>query len=354
MIQKFFAGNLRSISTIKKFLVIFLFVIFPLVSLLAQNSLSQKMKIVFPQDPDLMECRVSSVALGGNYTAWGTSKGVLIETEGGYAKWYNQSNSPLPVMEFPTIAFYGPEIWVGCRDQNLGGVFKFDGTSWTAFNSKRYSMLAGMVNCLVADKMNRLWIGFQDYGINRYMGWSYGKPISELFKGLKVKHGLISGTVYCMADGGRYLWVGTNRGLAKMDTWAEEEEIDHHKHWNLENGFPAESVFSIAPYGNDSVAVGTDLGLILPDGDKWKILKKKDGLISIPIKSLVSEGNRLWLGTNRGLQCYENGKLSEVIDSTKGLPSDGIQCLAGTTQSDGSTKLFVGTNRGARIVIFNR
>ncbi|MBF0408037.1 MAG: hypothetical protein HQM10_11820 [Candidatus Riflebacteria bacterium] len=319
-----------------------------------QNALVSKMKVVYPQDPAITDCRVTSVAAFDKYVAWGTNLGVLIESKNGFAKWHTPKNAPFKVNEFVSIAFYGPEIWVGCRSFDGGGLFKYDGKEWTYFDPAKYSMLQGLVSCLLADRMNRLWIAYLEFGLNRYVGWSYGRQMSEVFTSIKAKHGLLSGTVYSMADGGRYLWVGTNQGLAKMDTFASHSDVFSHKHYTISNGFPGQAVFSLTPY-KDSVAAGTDLGFVVPDGENWKVFKKKDGLISVPVKCMASEGDRVWIGTNRGLQCFENGKLlPDVIDSSNGLPSDGIHCIAAMTDSNGSSKVFIGTDKGARTLIFTR
>ena len=56
--------------------------------------------------------------------------------------------------------------------------------------------------------------------------------------------------------------------------------------------------------------VGTNLGLFMYNGSKWKRFRKKDGLKGVIVTTFVQDNKgAIWIGTNRGLSTYKDGKL---------------------------------------------
>jgi ligand-binding sensor domain-containing protein len=57
--------------------------------------------------------------------------------------------------------------------------------------------------------------------------------------------------------------------------------------------------------------VGTNLGLFMYNGSKWKQFKKEDGLIGDFVTKLVQDSKGvIWIGTNKGLSTYKDGELT--------------------------------------------
>ena len=57
--------------------------------------------------------------------------------------------------------------------------------------------------------------------------------------------------------------------------------------------------------------VGTNMGLFMFNGSKWKRFKKKDGLKGVNVTKFVQDSKgTIWIGTNKGLSTYKDGKLT--------------------------------------------
>jgi ligand-binding sensor domain-containing protein len=64
--------------------------------------------------------------------------------------------------------------------------------------------------------------------------------------------------------------------------------------------------------------VGTNLGLFMYNGSKWKWFKKEDGLIGDFVTKLVQDSKGvIWIGTNKGLSTYKDGELTAKKQKVK-------------------------------------
>jgi len=108
------------------------------------------------------------------------------------------------------------------------GVIKYTGNSALLFNEKN-----GFTNkrtlSIVKDKNNNLWFG-TDNGVYFYN--------HRQFKKIDVTNGLASNKVYLLLIDNNYLWVGTNKGLDRIDllNYYSNQNITI-KHYGKEEGF---------------------------------------------------------------------------------------------------------------------
>jgi len=329
----------------------FLVMIYLCSPLFAQLDLKARVAFITPKDAVLANARIDCITVASQAIAWGTGAGLFIERLDGTSVWYNKKNAPFKPQNFPAAVFSGKEIWTAVRTPVEGqGVFRFDGETWTRYHPQINEMLSDLVSCMLVDSKNRLWIGYEERGFDRFVGQEYGKKTLRLFGGVKVKDGLLSGEITSMVESGGFIWIGLNTGLNRYNPdGGEKTSLDK---WTYGPNFPAQGVWALTPWGNGKVAVGTDMGLVLPEGEGWKLFGMQDGLKMIPIRALCADGQRLWLGTTSGIQVFEGGKISNLINAESGLPANDVRCLAAVTQSDGSSKIYVGTEKGARIIIY--
>ncbi len=318
--------------------------------LFGQN-IQDKITILTPNDPVLASTRIDSLGVSSQTIAWGTKVGVYLENSDGTGKWLNSSNSPFKVENFSAHAFFLGDYWVSVRNPAVGqGLFRYDGKSWKVYTPERHYMLSSMVYSMLVDGQKRLWIGYSERGMDRFIGHHYKNPIM-LFEGTKAKHGLLPTAINALADSGGYIWIGQDAGLIQFQQEETSEipsELDQlkMKRW-IYPDFPAKVVFALAPYKNKVIA-GTERGLVIPDDqDNWKLLTMENGLAMMPVKQVAYDGNRIWIGSPGGIQVYENGKFSPVI---KGLPMNSASCIGVQTLPDGNSKVFVGTMKGARLL----
>jgi hypothetical protein len=318
-------------------------------------------EITQPTDSVLATSRIDGIDLRDDRLLWGTSEGLCLETlsGGGATQWWTPKNSPLkPIKEFPVVGFYGNELWAVNRDQFTGlGAFHFDGTTWQKYDPRRDEMLSFLVTCLLEDGKKRFWLGYEQRGIDRFQGRDMGKSTLRRFKAVKSKSvgdkkGLGSAPVWSMAESGGMIWIGTGQGLYRMDPDAPKETA--FERWLYPKDFPAPSVLKMVAEESGKIVAATDFGLVFPDGNGWKLIDRKQGMAQGEIRGMAKERDRIWIGTSRGLQFFQNGKFSPVINQLTGLPADGVRCLAARTLPDGTSQVFVGTERGARIVKVKR
>jgi len=314
----------------------------------AQTDIKSRIVVQAPRDGKLARTRIDSVFIASQSVLWGTAGGVFVENADGFGTWWTSKNAPFKQEEFVAVAARNGEIWIGVRNPAAGqGIFLFDGSTWTRFHPSLNEMLSDLVNCILVDGKERVWIGYEERGIDRYIGEGYGKTTLRLFGGIKVKAGLLPGSVNALTDAGGMIWAGTNSGLCRFNP--ESEHKAKFESWTFGKNFPDQAVWALIPYGDGRVAAGTDQGFVLPDGAGWKLIGMKDGLSSMPIKALCSEKGRVWVGHTNGLQVYEDGKLSALLYTPDLLPAQSVRCLAARVLPDGSSRIYVGTEAGARV-----
>jgi ligand-binding sensor domain-containing protein len=117
----------------------------------------------------------------------------------------------------------------------------------------------------------------------------------------------------------------------------------------VEPDMPAE-VLSLAPHPDGALWVGTSFGLFLVYGDgRAERYTTREGLPGDFISTLLSDDERLWVGTTRGglavmTPAVPHGKfaVSRVLTVADGLPSSWVNEIRKT--SDGA--LWVATDAG--------
>jgi ligand-binding sensor domain-containing protein len=320
--------------------------------------IQNRVSILAPQDQTLANARIDGVSISPqNVVAWGTGKGVYLEQPNGVGQWFNNQNAPFKVEMFMAPTFYLGDFWVSARNPVEGqGLFRYNGKTWTRYHPNYSYMLSTVVSCTLVDSLNRLWIGYEERGIDRFIGHKFKGNATTLFEGIKAKHGLLPSAITALAESGGYIWVGTMMGLTRFQLPPEslegsveegrEEEIEFNQF--LFPYFPANIVHGLAPYKN-SVIAATERGVIIPVGRDWRLLKRKDGVAATTVRHIAADGNRVWIGSPAGVQLYENDRFSLPI---KGLPTMAISALTVQSMADGSTKIFVGTPKGARLILF--
>jgi hypothetical protein len=86
------------------------------------------------------------------------------------------------------------------------------------------------------------------------------------------------------------------------------------------NGLPDNHVFAVLVDG-DRVWAGTENGLALFEGGRWKVFTPKDGLAHRAVLSLALDKNTgdLWVGTMGGLSHISAGRIDTYTQLNSGL-----------------------------------
>lgn len=210
-------------------------------------------------------------------------------------------------------------LWIG---GSRGGLVKITNGQWHS-----YPPLGVLINRLLLDKQQRLWIATEGQGL--FMQDADGRRIQYLRQ-----DGLPSEQVHSLLEDqqGR-IWVGTSDGLVYLDEQLTIRSVEPAQY----NGVP---VFALALNERGELLVGTERGLFLSQSLAAVPVTLLD---NVPVSALLFENSEvLWIGTiDRGL-LRQHGSVTEELDIRQGLPNNRILAL----QLDAERNLWVGTNGG--------
>jgi diguanylate cyclase (GGDEF)-like protein len=185
-----------------------------------------------------------------------------------------------------------PVLWMGTTH---GGVVRREMDAWAAFDEREglpHRVVMSIGETRFPDGVEAVWLGSIG-GAVRWHGayWESWLPPAYMTR-----------IVYAVASDGGTLWVGTERGLLRMDR-------DGAREYTLDNSIlPGASVIE----------------LLLEPGDP---------------------AHTLWIGTHHGLARMRAGRLE--IENLSDPPQESfVRVLRATALADGTHRLWVGTDSG--------
>lgn len=201
---------------------------------------------------------VVSLCDDGNYL-WAATRGGLVHynKSTGEKEFFNRSNSSIEDNQFYSVfKAKNGDLWMDTFGSSLT---RFDGTTWTNYNSSNSPFQGGIVWSITEDTLQNLWFGTSS-GLVKFDGTTWTNY-------LKSNSGLPDNSIKCISaspDG--TIWVGTNTGgLAKFkdNIWTV---------FNTSNSsIPANTIYSLATDSSGRVWVGTFSGLASFDGSNWTV-----------------------------------------------------------------------------------
>jgi ligand-binding sensor domain-containing protein len=311
-------------------------------------------------DPVLPDRRAYCIEEDDLGNIWIGTAGGLLKYDGSAFTLYNTQNSPLISVHVHDLIFNDGKLWMGL----FGGVVCKEDSIWKHWDFDN-SRLLHSVRSLALDSEGNIWAGTyegltmfdgtswqqdtscpvrsiwrlyfddnDDYWVGSYVG-SYG-----LSKGLYKKHNnnwtyyktstndLLSDKINCVCAKDNIRWFGTSAGLAKYDGrnwyWYDENNSDLPYSYIQDVEFDNEGnlwVSTVAPYTTNESPYGA---LVKFDGSTWnQINLNNSGLNTTYIHSISSSSlGMIWLGTDAGAACYNNGTWStfttansEILDN---------------------------------------
>jgi energy-coupling factor transport system substrate-specific component len=119
--------------------------------------------------------------------------------------------------------------------------------------------------------------------------------------------------------------------------------------YSSSNGLPCGEANDIVQTNDGILWVGTYAGLYRYNGREFKWMDGYESVRNVNCLYVDEEG-RLWIGTNdNGLSISINGKITNVIDQAKGLPSNSVRSIIQSTEG----YYYIGTTGSMQILTLN-
>ncbi len=208
------------------------------------------------------------------------------------------------------------------------GYSVLDGTTWRRFARNGEGMRGNAVGAATVDGDGALWL-VTDAGVQRMAGVDRPPAMAP-------DPGIDPASVRVLfADSAGAIWAGGD-GAANFDGTA----------WTVFTttaGLAGAVVQAIAEDSRGRIWLGTDGGVSIWNGATFFNLTADTGLPSADIRSLLADGDAMWIGSaGGGLYRFERNQLQVLNSDNVSLPSDTVNALA--LADDGS--LLVGTDAG--------
>jgi len=203
-----------------------------------------------------------------------------------------------------TVTSYGPSTMVRNvkqeRNGNIliaaswGGVFQYDGKSFTNLTSKIGSRRYWDV---LEDRRGNLWFASTDSGVYNYNG--------KTFTHFTTREGLANNLVFSIyEDKAGNIWFGG--GLSRYDGKS-------FRNFTTKDGLPHNGVKAIMEDKTGKLWIATGDGPCFYDGKTFTVLKNKDGKSFKNVWSIIEDKKgSIWFGDVDGLWRYDGRTFTKV------------------------------------------
>ena len=247
--------------------------------------------------------------------------GINLMAQNGFTTWPN------------SIAITATELRTAFKIDHTGnkwysttkGVYKFDGTSWSTYNTGNSAIPGNNVSSLIIDPANNVWVSTQ-FGIAKFDGASWTTyNVSN--------SGLVNDTVNCIYAESSNIWAGTKQGLSKFDGSS----------WTLYNtansGIINNSISAVNVNSAGDVWVATQYGLAVKTASGWIHHYE----VFAPTCIYFENANTTWVGTGGTLCKYNNAGFSSFSSMMMGIVGPAISLFKNITKGPQGGVLVPGT-----------
>jgi len=219
--------------------------------------------------------------------------------DGGYRFLINGYIQDMYLREFPLTTWLNDgfgNMWIGTWGLGAGRAdMRSDDLMLMPFGP-----ISGTVNFMAwTDK--GMWIGGVDNGSNLQgiTFWNMDDDKWEYFEPNYIS-GLENSSVRSISTGERFVWFGTDNGLVRYDM-----NSDGWRTYHINNNLWDEKILSLVQ-DDSSLWVGTEAGINKVSLSSMNIEKINDkAVMHRRIYCLEVAGNNLWVGTDRGIFCFD-------------------------------------------------
>lgn len=277
----------------------------------------------------------------------------ILTSDGGINK-FNLNNSILKshasIKSMATNYYVDDKyIWASTSDKGLVRI-SLDNFSKRKYFSNRFKTLDvnKIVSTFMVHDSDRILVGYQQKGIEKL--FEFDKKSMKFTKEIPIDNDLSPVESICAANAFGYLWIGTNKGLLKLDI-ADNKIIKTYDSSNI--GLLSSQITQIIPY-RQNLIFATLSGVYIFSPGSGNIIRKFDaenGVSSSRINTLRIYEDTLFAGTNNGLTIIDltRGKIKNIEkifkpiegSTEKGLVTGDVFSLAKI-----NGHLFVGSSQG--------
>lgn len=267
----------------------------------------------------------------------GTSNGVARWSASGKRIFTAADGFPAKVV-FSLLETSGDEATILAGTDS--GLLALRGENWEKFAAESLPTAAVRSLARSVNQTGRevVFAGFDGHGLAIYE--------DGVWRLLEEKQGLSNDLVFALEDAGSNdgaVWISTlGAGVARLEpgNWMTFDD---------RNGLPNKIVFSTAETSGETFWFGTyGNGVARFAGGEWKFFKTADGLpndwIHCFLRSEAEGREILYVGTERGLGKFENGKFSKI--EIAGGKIQEIWDLHESVEADGSRTLWIAAGGG--------
>ncbi|MCH7656946.1 MAG: SpoIIE family protein phosphatase [Bacteroidetes bacterium] len=215
-------------------------------------------------------------------------------------------------------------IWAGTDEglNKIGFVNNYD-----SVNIKTYSYIDGLSDNLIfdiyEDRYERLWLAFYGGGINILtFSDNAGLQVDKLFRGT-----IPSDIILCIEeDSEGNLWFGTgDEGAFKIEGFTSSS-LGKIKTFNINNGFPDNTIWDILSDNDGNIWFGTDkAGIVKYDQDQFRNYSIEQGFPDKQVLCLLQDSEKnIWTGTFSSGICRLMGEHFSHYTEEQGLTNNQI------------------------------
>ncbi len=188
------------------------------------------------------------------------------------------------------------DLWIGTSGRGLNRYVRSEGRfiRYKNIAGDSTSLLSDEVTSVCVDAAGNVWAGSWNGGLNRF------ERATNSFVHYKVRDGLVSSNVNrLLHDRAGRLWIGTRRGLNRLDTSSLRA---YKSEPNVATTLPGEYINSLFESRNGTLWIGTDRGVCTynPSSDDFTRYDIP-ALTRYPVSAICEDVHgRIWAGTDGG------------------------------------------------------
>ena len=224
-------------------------------------------------------------------------------------------------------------LWLGTS----AGVYKYNDQTCRNYLQKN-GLASNKILSALQDREGNFWFGTDGFGVSRFS--------SEAFTSYTVKDSLPGDYITAVfQDSKKNIWLGVkNFGVCRF----EKNKIINYKlnAKNISGSLADNEVLTIGEDWQGNIYFGTKSGLSIYNGRTFKNYHAKDGLPGEIVYSVIMDRSGIiWLGTQKGLCSFKDGKISINKDVDK-LKDDKDNNYVYSIYEDRNRDLWLATENG--------